>query len=114
MDFTQLLSLSAVIVALVSAAWVGLQRGRIADFKELLEIADRKVDQLKEELIADKATIARQGSDLVALQRVVTGEVHWQAISDVLDHHHQSAERHWSRDEDLLEQILEKLIRGKP
>lgn len=116
MDFGQLLSSGSTLVALLACAWVGMQTGRLTNLKnrgedlaEQLGDARSQIEDLKAGRSEDKATIAQQASDIAALQRVVTGEVHWLALGDTLDHHHQLAEKHWKRDEELLEQILHKL-----
>lgn len=112
MALGDLLSSAAVVLALGSAAWVGLQRGDRTNLREQLVDARSQITSLKEERTEDKAVIARQASDIDALRRVVTGEVHWQAISEVLDDHHTSAQEHWRADEELLAKILEAVRRS--
>lgn len=94
------LQTAGVLVALLSAAGYGLQRGRVADLREQVSDANTRIDFLVSERADDKAMIAEQAAkiadqsatiatltnDFAVLQRTVTGEVHWQAFADILDH----------------------------
>lgn len=105
MDLGNLLSTASVIVALATFAGLALQRGIVTSLREQVGDQKTRIDSLTAERGEDKATIARQASDIAALQRVVTGEVHWTAISDLLEHHHKAAQENWQRGESLLEEI---------
>lgn len=48
------------------------------------------------------------GADIAALQRVVTGEVHWLAIEDLLTHHHKVTQNDVSDIKGLLTQIRDR------
>jgi hypothetical protein len=56
----------------------------------------------------------RQGHDIDALERVVTGEKHWIAIGRKLEEHHTAAMTHFSADEALLGEILKVLNARNP
>lgn len=118
MDFWNVVAAAAAIVAITTVAGLGLQRGytvslreQLGSAREQIDAQRTEIDELKRGRVGDAATIERQGNDIAVLQRVVTGEVHWQAISDLLDHHHDLAEQHWVNTEQTMTQILETLRR---
>lgn len=118
MDVWNIIAAAAAIVSIATVAGYSLQRGRVISLREDVSDARAKIeeqrgeiDDLKGDRATDRATIGRQASDIAVLQRVVTGEVHWQAISEMLDHHHDTAEKHWSSTEENLREILEELRR---
>jgi chromosome segregation ATPase len=117
-DFWNVVSAAAAVVSIATVAGFSLQRGRVVSLRADLgdargKIAEQRdeIDDLRSDRETDRQTISQQSSDIALLQRMVTGEAHWQAISDVLDHHHQSAERHWSGTQSSLDAILEELRR---
>lgn len=97
------ISIALTILSVASIAGIGLQRGRVVNARELLreerEDHDRtrlrlnnaEVDHAKEmadakaELSAKDAEISSLGTEIVALQRVVTGEAHLVAIGDRIE-----------------------------
>lgn len=64
-------------------------RGRIGDLEK--EIADLKADNA--DLHTDNATIHGEN---VLLERLNSQSVNWTAVTDLLDHHHTTAEKHWT------------------
>lgn len=102
MPIEDLLSTASVIVALATFAGLALQRGVVTSLREQVGDQKTRIDSLTAERADDKATILRQTADIAALQRVVTGEVHLEAISDLLEHHHKLAESHWRTMEEML------------
>jgi hypothetical protein len=118
MDFWNVVAAAAAVVAIATVAGLGLQRGYTVSLREQLGSARNQIDaqraeidELKRERVEDMAALARQSNDIAVLQRVITGEVHWQAISELLDFHHQSAESHATRIENSLGTILDELRR---
>lgn len=105
MALGNLLSTASVIVALATFAGLALQRGIVTSLREQVGDYKGRVEFLETERTEDKSTITRQASDIAALQRIVTGEVHWTSISDLLEHHHKAAQENWRRGEELLEEI---------
>lgn len=105
MDIWQVLQAASVIIALGSFAGLALQRGIVVGLREQVGDQKTRIDFLETERAEDKATIARQTSDIAALQRVVTGEVHWVAISDLLETHHKAAVENWHTAHGYLERI---------
>lgn len=91
-----LLQTAGVLVGLLSAAGFGWQRGRVSDLRTQVSDANTRIDFLVSERADDKALIAEQAatiaslsSDFAVLQRTVTGQIHWEAITDqLLDQNH--------------------------
>jgi hypothetical protein len=113
-DFSGVLQAASVIVALATFAGLALQRGVVTSVREQNADYERRIVFLEAAGARDQATIAQQSADLAALQRIVTGEVQWQAISDLLDHHHKAAQEQWVRHTELLVQIRDSLGRQSP
>lgn len=105
MDIWQVLQAASVIIALGSFAGLALQRGIVVGLREQVGDSKTRIEFLEKERAEDKALIASQTSDIAALQRVVTGEVHWVAINDLLDHHHKAAVDNWREAHSLLTDI---------
>ena len=96
-------------ITLATAAGLGWQRGKILRLKTerdedrvRADRADTRADKLEEELHQCQ-------SDLSALGRVVTGETHWVAIGELLEHHHGEAKENWVETRGLLLKGLEDL-----
>lgn len=107
MAYWDLLSTASVIVALATFAGLALQRGIVVNLREQLTDARAEIEGLKTKRAEDKTKI----HDLEAVVKIATGEVHWQAISDVLEHHHKTAEDHWKTERALLDEIRDILRR---
>lgn len=118
MDFWNVIAAAAAIVSIATVAGFGLQRGRVTAVRTDLGEAYKKIeaqrgeiDDLKQDRAEDRTLITQQANDIRVLQSVVTGEVHWQAISDLLDHHHAEAQQHWTTAEAVLTEIRDTLRR---
>jgi hypothetical protein len=118
-DFWNVVAAAAAVVSIATVAGFSLQRGRVVSLREDLSDARGKIEEQRDEIedlksgrVEDRTLIAKQASDIITLQRVVTGEVHWQSISDLLDHHHKVAEEHWRNTESTLDLILQELRRS--
>lgn len=116
MDFWNVVAAAAAVVAIATVAGLGLQRGVTSGLRESLAESRAKIeeqrgeiDDLKKDRADDRALIAQLNSDLAVLRPLVTGEIHWQAISDMLEHHHETAEKHWATVEGTLGAISSKL-----
>lgn len=113
-DFSGLLNTALTIVAIATLAGLGLLRGTVTNLREQLaderaaRAADRQQradDERESALFKTNAEtrIASLESDALALQRVVTGEIHWIALGERL--------------EDvitILTALRDFLMRGKP
>lgn len=76
------------------------------------DLRDR-VKELEDTKKRLEAMNAAHTAELEALRKVVTGEVHLVAITDLLDHHHKEAVAYWNRWTPALETIANGL-KGKP
>lgn len=101
------------VITLATAAGVGFQRGKIAKLRGDVTEATDRADRLEKALIDARADLATTQTDLAALGRVVTGEAHWIAIGEQLDHHHKEAMQQWQRERDALERIA-VAVEGSP
>lgn len=108
-DFAKILSLALAILAFATAAGFGLQRGRITDLNGRLKEADEELVRKERRLTEAESQVTQLKTDLAALGRVVTGETHWVAIGELLEEHHTEAATHWKRDEQILEEIRDRL-----
>lgn len=108
MDIWQVLQAASVIIALGSFAGLALQRGVVVGLREQVGDSKTRIEFLEKERTEDKTLIATQSSDIAALQKVVTGEVHWLAISDLLEHHHRDSVEHWRDTKHLLTEIRDR------
>lgn len=115
-DLGNLLSTAMGVMALASLAGVGLMRGTVTALRENLDDArkdnadvDRRLAIETRAREAAQAEVAQLRVELGALGRVVTGEAHWVAIGQTLDHHHEEAQAHWVTGENLLTEIRDLL-----
>jgi uncharacterized protein HemX len=119
-----LLSIALAAISIATLAGLGFVRGRMTDLREQLRDSREETASLKASRADDRALIDQQKTelkacrtDLDALARVVTGEVHWVALSHHLDQHHEEARAHWIRSESNTERMikaLEELKGGRP
>ena len=109
LDFAQILSTGLVIVTLATATGLGLTRGTVANLRDALAEERAAKAEMRAERVEDRSLIEQQKTQLEALAKVVTGEVHWLAISHLLDEHHVEARDHWTRSEGNTAKMLEEL-----
>lgn len=107
---------ASAIIAIATAAGFGLQRGRVMSLREDLgdartKITDQRteIDELKDGRLEDAKTIESLRTDVRVLRGLVTGEVQWRATVDLIEHHHERAERHWEHTSTTLDEILSTL-----
>jgi uncharacterized membrane protein len=110
MHLGQFISIASAIVALAGMAGLALVRGNLTAVREQNKDLRDEVGDLTRREEANKGLRDQQAADIAALQRIVTGEVQWQSISDLLDHHHKAAQEQWHRHEDLLGRHEDLLI----
>lgn len=109
-DLGKILTVALAILAIATAAGFGLQRGRISALQGRLKDSDEELARKERRLTEAEAEVLTLKTDLAALARVVTGEAHWTAIGEKLDHHHEEAEAHWRHAEQIAEEIRDLLI----
>lgn len=96
MNLGDLLSYIAVVVALVAAGGLGLQRARVsnldADLKRergLTESLREEVDDLKAKRVEDAARIGKMQVELDAAREMATGEARWREMNANFQEHRQ-------------------------
>lgn len=102
---TEFVTALLAVIALATAGGVGFQRGKIGALRRDLQDEREKTDRLEDDLAAARQEAKELRTDLDALTRVVTGEVHWIAISQQLTDHDGAAREHWTEQRDLLQRI---------
>lgn len=109
LDLGSLLTTALGVLAIATAAGLGLMRGTVTNLRESL--ADSRADNadLRARQAEHKTKIDQQATQLEALGKVVTGEVHWMAISGLLDEHHDEARAHWRKAETVNAEMLAAL-----
>jgi hypothetical protein len=112
-DIAQIVQTASFVIAIAGLAAIALQRGITTSLREQVGDSKGRIEFLERERADDKALITQQAADIAALKRVVTGEVHWTSISDLLDHHHKLSIEHQRRTEQLLEQIRDEVRDSK-
>lgn len=113
-DFSGMLSTALGILSIATLAGLGLMRGTVTNLRESLADARAEIADLDRRHEADEKKVTDLTNDVAALQRTVTGEVHWIALGETLDHHHDEAKKHWEADEKMLADILAELRGGTP
>lgn len=107
--FSDLLPEASAILALATTAGMGLQWGALKALRDVRDDQSKEITLLKSQREEDKAEISQLKSDLSALSRVVTGEIHWKALGETLDSHHSEAQKHWEIQEGLLTQLVDTI-----
>lgn len=94
------------IATLLAAGLAGLAWGTVKTLRDSNQDLRNRVSDLEDSDRAKSTKMAELESENKALGRLVTGEVHWQSIADMLDHHHREAQRHWDEVLDLLRSYI--------
>lgn len=99
MDIGNFLTTALAVVSIATLAGLGLMRGTVTNLREQLADTRASNAELRQERTEDAAKIATLTTDLEALARVVTGEVHWVQLGQQLEQHHVEARAYWTRAE---------------
>lgn len=142
MEISSLLSTSLAILSLATLAGLGLTRGQITSLREQLsdsraetaairisrseELAERNLERAEDirtrtedralralERAKFETDIATLTSEVTALRRVVTGEVQWSSISEMLEKHHEDSIEHWTKTENGISELIRQ-VKGGP
>lgn len=108
-DLTSLITAALGIITLSTAAGLGLMRGTMTNLREQLADTRASNAEMRVERTEDRALIEKQKAELEALSKIVTGEIHWRAMSDLLDDHHKAAREYWQRAEGRDREMLAAL-----
>ena len=86
--------LIATVAAMLAAViWGNVQGLRSANADLRLRVTD-----LESSNLTLKAENVELKSSLRTLTQNISGEVHWEALSEVLEHHHRDAIQHWEKE----------------
>jgi hypothetical protein len=113
MDVQTAISIVLGVIAVSTAAGLGLLRGTVVGLREQLDDERKLSTSLRAQRTEDRALIVRLQGDLEALGRVVTGEAHWIAIGQELTEHHDAAVSHWEVERGLLREIRDNTQENK-
>lgn len=108
MDLGGYLQIASAIVALAGIGGFAVVRESLTQVREQNKDLRDEVADHRRRQDDNEATIADLGTKLDALRGVVTGEVHWVAISDLLETHHKLTEEHWRETKGLLGDIRDE------
>lgn len=112
-DFTSILTTALTILSIATLAGMGLLRGTVTNLREQLR-DEREANTSHRQRIGDcELDNGRLRADLSALERVVTGEVHWVALGDQLTTLSDAAKGHWVVEIGLLSEIRDDLRKGR-
>lgn len=101
-----LLSAVLTITTLIAAGLAGLMLGSLRTLRDNNSDLQARVTILEDKVQERDAEIAILTSDREALARVVTGEAHLNALTDLLTEHHQQSMASWQGMKDIEERIL--------
>lgn len=96
MDWSTVLGAAAVVMALASAAGLGLTRSHVSGLREARDDLQKRVDFLEKERAEIRAELVEVKSENKLLDAMVKGKVEWVAISDLLEEHHRQALQQWT------------------
>lgn len=113
-DLSRLITVALAVVSIATLAGLGLLRGVVTNLREQLKDAREEIADKDRRLTTAETKVIQLSTDLDALGRVVTGEAHWVAIGQQLDQHHTDATTHWTKDEQILAEIRDRLPKQQP
>lgn len=110
------LSVALTIVALATLAGYGLLRGNVQNLREQLKDEREARNSLQGRFDQQEKEKIDLAGKVRVLESIVTGEVHWVALGDKLDLHHDETKEFWTKakvhqtkQENLLEEIRDAL-----
>lgn len=110
MSIGDLFSYALAVVSIATLAGLGFMRGTVTNLREQLKDTRDTNAELRAERAEDAVKIEQLKTDLDALSRVVTGEVHWAQLGHQLDEHHGEARTHWAEADQRSAAMLAALL----
>lgn len=114
------LSIALTVVALATLAGYGLLRGNVQNLREQLKDEREARGSLQGRFDQQEKEKIDLAGKVRVLESIVTGEVHWVALGEKLDEHHEETKHFWTgakdhqrKQEDLLVEIRDALRNGK-
>ena len=107
-DLSSLLTAVFGVTTIIAAGLAGLVYGGQRTLRDSNTDLRCRVNDLEKERIEDKAAIAELKTENKALASVVTGEVHWHALTELLSMHHTEARQHWEKERALLRILVDR------
>lgn len=95
-DVAHVLSVVFPVLTIIIGAACALQYSIVTTLRASNTDLRERVKELEDKDSRNEVTIAGQVAELAALGKVVTGEVHLVAITDLLEHHHAESVRIWA------------------
>lgn len=101
------------ISALIAAAISGLIWGNTKALRDSNRDLRDRVADLEADRARDRAGLEALTSENKMLKDLVTGEVHWQSISDGIQDHNREAREYWAHEQEQTElqvRLLRELV----
>lgn len=105
----QFLSTVFAVTTLIATGLSGLTWGLVRTLRDAAGDLRARVKDLEVSRADDAKEMAKMAAENATLRSLVTGEVHWQAIADLLDHHHTEAQQVWNKVLPALQHIEQLL-----
>lgn len=84
------------VSTVVAMVLFGLAMGLLTTLRNSNKDLRDRVGDLEKDRDEDEKHIAQLEADNTVLKRIATGEVQWQALSDLLDQHHKESMTAWN------------------
>lgn len=97
------------VVVLIASGAAGAMFISLRTLRESNEDLRNRVGDIEKERADLRADVADKDGRIRVLESVVTGEVHWAALTDQLEAHHKFAVERWDKTTETLAAIREAL-----
>jgi hypothetical protein len=116
-DVAHVLTVVFPVLTIIIGAACALQFSVMTTLRASNADLRERVKELEDKDTRSDVKIAGQNAELAALGKVVTGEVHLVAITDLLEHHHAESVRIWGDVQKTLTHVdktIDALAKGQP